>query len=244
MRVEDTARPSAPGWRHQLRQVLTHGLAGELPEIDEQNRRISDQLVRLVQILFGVVAGQSLILYRDVVASPFHHSTVAAALALLSIYVMIVWSWIDWNTTMELRPYDFRRHKTPVGAFVEHTERFRLYSDLAIVALYAYILFQVKPLVGDPSADIRYLLLGYPIVFVLYLASGVLRIVRHGQRASNIPPIVLYLSVFVGILLVYVALRGASIASFPLNCGALVLTLIAMRAYRWHRRRYSARRAS
>lgn len=96
---------------------------------------------------------------------------------------MIVWSWIDWNTTMELRPYDFRpRSATPFERFVEHSERFRLYADIAIVTLYAYVLFQVAPLVGHSDADMRYLLLGYPIVFALYLISGFLRIILTDRR--------------------------------------------------------------
>jgi hypothetical protein len=210
-------------------------LRGQLP--------ISEHLVRLVQILFGVVAGQSLVLYRDVLVSPLHHVRVAAALALASIYVMIVWSWIDWNTTMEFRPYDFRRQAaTGVGRFVEHSERFRLYSDLAIVTLYAYVLFQVGGLVGHPTADIRYLLLGYPIIFGLYLISGVLRVVRHGREASNLPPIIWYLGLFTAILLVYILLRETALPAFALNCTALIATVIGMRTYRWHRRRFSQRR--
>jgi hypothetical protein len=227
----------------RLARLVTDGIGEELPPVDEGARRISEQLVRLVQVLFGVVAGQSLLLYRDVVTSPFHHARLAAALALLSIYVMIVWSWIDWNTTMELRPYDFRPHGgTRSGRFIEHSERFRLYADIAIVTVYAYVLFQVQPLVGHPSADIRYLLLGYPTVFALYLASGILRVVRHGPKASNIPPILWYLAVFLGVLLVYALLRETEISGFALNCVALVATVVAMRTYRWHRRRFSEAR--
>ena len=48
-------------------------------------------------------------LYRHPITSPFHHATAAAALALGSISLIIVWSRIDWNPTMETRPYDFRR---------------------------------------------------------------------------------------------------------------------------------------
>lgn len=226
----------------RLWQGVTHGVAqDQLSELDERDKRISDHLVRLVQILFGVVAGQSLLLYRDVITSPFHHSTVVAALALASIYVMIVWSWIDWNRTMELRPYDFRPQRL-VGRLVEQSERFRLYSDLAIVTVYAYVLFQVAPLVGDPSADIRYLLLGYPVVFALYLVSGVLRIVRYGSRASNVAPILWFLAIFLTILFGYAALRRTAIGGFALNCIALVATVVAMRSYRWYRQRYSERR--
>jgi hypothetical protein len=225
----------------RLRHIATSGVPqDQVPELGEADKRISEQLVRLVQIFFGVVAGQSLLLYRNVITSPFHHGTIAAALALGSIYVMIVWSWIDWNRTMELRPYDFRP-KRLVGRLIEQSERFRLYSDLAIVTVYAYVLFQVAPLVGDPKADIRYLLLGYPIVFVLYLVSGLLRIVRHGSRASNPASILWFLAIFLVILLGYVGLRRTALSGFTLNCIALVATVVAMRAYRWYRQRRSER---
>jgi hypothetical protein len=212
----------------------------EVPAVDEPTRRISDQLVRLVQIFFAVVAGQSLLLYRDVVASPFRHTHVVAAIALLSVYVMIVWSWVDWNITMERNPYD-TRSKTPRR--FEHVERFRLYADLGIVTTYAFILFWVAPLDGRPGADIWPLLLGYVIVFGLYLASGVLRIVSYGRSASNIPPILWFGGAFGALLAAYMALRPC-VSNFALNCAALVTTVVLMRAYRWYRRRYSdARKA-
>ena len=96
--------------------VLKEGLPPDQEQPDERTKHISDRLVQLVQVFFGVVAGQGLILYRNVVVSPFDHDQIPAALALVSIYVMIVWSWIDWNTSMEDHPYDFRtRAPTRVG---------------------------------------------------------------------------------------------------------------------------------
>jgi hypothetical protein len=229
-----------PPLLHALRKLPAEGLAPADDQLDEKQKRISDHLVRLVQVYFGVVVAQSLVLYHEVVVSPFDHDHVAAALALASIYVMIVWSWIDWNTTMELRPYDFRpRSATPFERFVEHSERFRLYADIAIVTLYAYVLFQVAPLVGHSDADMRYLLLGYPIVFALYLISGFLRIIRYGPKASNVRPIVEYLGVFLAVFGLYVLLRGTRLSEFWLNCIALIATVVATRAYRYRRRRYS-----
>jgi hypothetical protein len=226
------------------RVVPENGVAADVSALDDKWKTVSGHLVRLVQILFGVVAGQSLLLYRDVVTSPFHHSTIVAALALLSIYLMIVWSWIDWNITMEEAPYDFRTHADVRGGrFIEHSERFRLYSDIAIVTIYAYLLFQVNPLVDDPGADLRYLLIGYPAVFTLYLVSGVLRILRHGRKMSSIPPILMYLTMFVAILIWYIGVRQTDFSNFTLNVITLVVATVAMRSYRWYRRRWRARRA-
>jgi hypothetical protein len=221
--------------------VITEGLPPLEAEPDERTRHISDQLVRLVQVFFGVVAGQGLVLYRDVVVSPFDHDRIPALLALVSVYVMIVWSWIDWNSSMEDHPYDFRSR---LGRWRTRAERWRLYSDIVIVVLYSYMLFQVAPLAANASADIRYLLLGYPLVFAFYLASGELRILRFGRFASNLRPILEFLPLFVVLLAVYVALWQSGVPKFWLNCGALVVAMAITRTYRWRRQRFGdARRA-
>jgi hypothetical protein len=225
------------GWFAGVRAELA-AARDELPEITDYSKRVSDQLVRLVQVFFGVVAGQGLVLYRDVVMSPFHHGNAVAALALVSIYMMIIWSWIDWNTTMERAPYDLRRVESPERAarVLEHAERWRLYCDIAIVATYAYTLFWVEPLKGHPGADIRYLLLGYVVVFVLYLVSGVLRIIRYGSKASSLPPILIFLGAFIALFGLYVLLTGTSgVVHATLNCFWLLIGWGGMYAYRWYR---------
>jgi hypothetical protein len=72
-------------------------------------RRVSDQLVRLVQLLFGLVAVQPLLLYGDVFVQPFTYEHRTAVFALLAVYVTTVSSWIDWHITMEANPYDIYR---------------------------------------------------------------------------------------------------------------------------------------
>ncbi len=234
------------GRRNQLRcfwDVLVNGLPLDAEQPDERTKNISDQLVRLVQVFFGVVAGQGLVLYRHTVVSPLHHVTFPAALALISIYVMIVWSWIDWNTSMEDHPYDFRtRARNRVGRWQTRAERWRLYSDIVIVVLYSYMLFQVSTLRRSPDADVRYLLLGYPLVFVLYVLSGELRILRYGPLASNMRPILEFLVAFLALLFIYTGLHHTGIGLFWLNCAALVIALCMTRSYRWRRQRYGAAR--
>jgi hypothetical protein len=194
-------------------------------------------------VFFGVVAGQGLVLYRAVVVSPFAHDHIPAALALVSVYVMIVWSWIDWNSSMEDHPYDFRtRAHTKVGRWQTRAERWRLYTDILIVVLYSYMLFQVYPLTRSPDADIRYLLLGYPLVFVLYLGSGELRVLRYGPLASNLRPILEYLCGFVVLLAAYILLWHTGLSKFWLNIGAITLAIVMTRAYRLRRHQYGAAR--
>jgi hypothetical protein len=223
--------------------VLRDGLPPDDKQVDDRTKHISDQLVRLVQVFFGVVAGQGLVLYKDVVISPFEHDHIPATLALGSIYVMIVWSWIDWNASMEDHPYDFRtRARTHIGRWQTRAERWRFYSDIVIVVIYSYMLFQVGPLNGYPGADIRYLLLGYPLVFALYLASGELRVLRYGRDASKRRPIIEFLGLFLVLLFAYIGLWGTSVSAFWLNCLTIVVAIVATRAYRLRRQRFRDRR--
>lgn len=159
----------------------------------ERDRRISDHLVRLVQIIFALVLAQSLFYYKDVIVDPLSTRNRIATVALVSVFLMTVLSWIDWHVTMELHPYDRR-------ALVEWV---RLAADLMVVVLYAYLLFAIEPLRSTPAGDISGFLLGFPIVFALYLASGLARKARYGVAASRSFPIVLFLFFFCALWLSY-----------------------------------------
>jgi hypothetical protein len=95
-------------------------------------RRVSDQLVRLVQLLFGLVAVQPLLLYGDVFVQPFAYEHRTAVFALLAVYVTTVSSWIDWHITMEANPYDIYRGWGSHGpASARHAEGCRLRAGRA-----------------------------------------------------------------------------------------------------------------
>src|ERR1039457_4550543 len=149
----------------------------------ERDKRISDQLVRLVQIVFGLVLAQSLLLHRDLVVHPFSVPHLVAVSALAAVYVTTVLSWIDWHVTMELRPYNFSAQNAH-----RHTEQLRLGLDLFIVTIYAYLLFTVEDVKRQPSGWLGGYLLGFPIIFGAYLFSGLARRRSHGKLASNPAP--------------------------------------------------------
>src|SRR5947209_778089 len=67
-------------------------------------QRISDQLVRLVQVFFALVLGQSLLLYRSVLLDPFSEKHWLATLALATMFYTTVASWVDWHVVMAHRP--------------------------------------------------------------------------------------------------------------------------------------------
>lgn len=206
----------------------------------DRDRRISDQLVRLVQIVFGLVLAQSLLLHRDVVVDPFSIRNLVATLALGAVYVTTVLSWIDWHVTMELRPYNFSIENTHLT-----TEKARLGLDLFIVTVYAYLMFSVESIKQRPGGWMGGYLLGFPIIFVAYLFSGLARRLSHGKLATNPKPIIwmglAYVVLYVVYWRVYVAASVFSQWRPGINASAVVLALGLMIAYRMVRRRMVSR---
>lgn len=93
----------------------------------DRDRRISDQLVRLVQIVFGLVLAQGFLLHRNIILHPFAVENLVPGLALATVYITTVLSWIDWHVTMELRPYNFNPHNR-----YRATEQLRLGLDMLV----------------------------------------------------------------------------------------------------------------
>lgn len=210
-----------------------------MAEID--SRRISDQLVRLVQIVFALVLAQSLFLFRPVVTNPFAPAHQTAFLALLTVFISTVLSWNDWHVTMEYHPYDTMRK----------VDFARLWADLLVVVSYAYLLFTIEPFMSHPDADIGRHLLGYPLVFLFYLASGAARRHAYGPAASRMPPIVIFFGVFVGLAAVYeleLYRYAPQLRNNPSlrNTYTIIVALGAMLSYRvfriWYRKRLRNRK--
>src|ERR1035437_1469155 len=164
----------------------------------ERDKRISDQLVRLVQIVFGLVLAQSLLLHRDIVVHPFSGANWVAALALSAVYITTILSWIDWHITMEMRPYNF----SPQNVHL-FTEKVRLGVDLFVVTVYAYLLFTIADSQKRrPDESLGGYLFGFPVIFGAYLLSGLARRRSHGKLATNPTPIIWF---GVGYVALYIA---------------------------------------
>lgn len=134
------------------------------PNLSDLDQRVGDQLVRLVQIVFALVVTQSLVLYRNVVIAPFSGRYYLAALALLNVYVMTVYSWVDWHRTVAIYPYNLSFYG---GRRI--AELLKLAIDLAIVTLYAYVLFTVDVVRASADASIAKYLWGFVLIYSMYL---------------------------------------------------------------------------
>jgi len=193
--------------------------------VTETDRKVSDQLVRLVQIIFGFVLAQSFSRYADVVLRPFEQLHRLSFFALVAVYVTAVLSWIDWHITMALRPYNFNPE---TGRRL--VEKARLFSDLLIVSLYAYLLLAVTDL-HDGTPDATLFLVGFVGVFAGYWLSGFLRRRSYGRIASSLVPITTFLLLYVALLVGYrVAISrewwGGPVAEWLAVGAALALMMI------------------
>lgn len=209
----------------------------------DRNRRISDQLVRLVQIVFGLVLAQSFVLHRDIILHPTDLNNLIPAVALATVYVTTVLSWIDWHVTMELRPFNFNprnRHRV--------IEQFRLGFDMLVVVVYAYLVFAIDDLKKAPNTGVSVYLWGYPAVFATYLLSGLSRRRAHGKLATNPTPIVIFGLAYVFLSLAY-KLTNSWFSAHRMQYGAWIdfaavaSTLGLMLAYRAVRRRLVRKRS-
>lgn len=183
--------------------------------------------MRLVQIIFGFVLAQSLGRYDGVVLDPFAREHRLQAVALAGIYFTTVLSWIDWHLTMSLRPYNFNPK-----AGKRLSEELRLFSDLFVVSSYAFLLLSVAEIGTARSGDVSRYLVGYVLVYLGYLASGLLRRLAYGPVASSVGSIMVFLMLSTGAAAAYEmgAERGW------LNWTAVIFPIVLMITYRMTRR--------
>jgi hypothetical protein len=160
------------------------------PPIDA--KRASDHMVRMVDVVFGLVFAQGLLLFRAVLVDPFHSKYIVVLTGLVCVYYTTIRSWIDWHITMERNPYDVWQSESTTS----FPETVRIYLDFAIVSVYAFLLFQLLTHVTNQDASLTGYLVGFVLIFVLYLGSGVLRRYTHGPKASSLVPIARFLAIF------------------------------------------------
>lgn len=208
--------------------------------MDKLEDNVSDQLVRLVQIIFGFVLAQGLGRYEDVILNPLSSKeNIIKFFALLAIYLTVILSWIDWHITMKLRPYYFRNCR----------EQIRLIADVAIVCLYAIIIFSIKDFSSyQLYYNPRYFLV-FACIFIAYLFSGKLRQATYGSVASRTNLIGKYLFIYLILFIAYYLFYARLIyfinvvltlnTFFWINIIFISFALVMMVIYRHERRKKS-----
>jgi len=181
----------------------------------------SDRLVTLVQVVFAVVIGGGLIQFHEILLPP--KVTTITFWALFGVYVTSIMSWTGYHVRMEQFPYTH----TKFGIF-------RLYTDILIVIVYAFLLFAGT---RQGQSIVSYLC-GFSGVFLLYVVSGWLRCREYNDpKASKLR---LLIGFFLGFSLL-VPLPFAILTYYtgvsaiflnPIFVGLPLLTMLILRL--WH----------
>lgn len=191
----------------------------------------------LVELVFGVVLAGGLVEYRSLIVTPFVHAHLVGFTALLSVYVTSAMSWIGWHKAMENSPY-----LTEGAGLAGLFERLRLLTDIAIVSVYTYLLFTIEPFRGRPAVNIYRHLIGYPVVFLLYMIWGTLRKVRDQSNLDQMPnrsaryvAQIFWFFLILGLLVVVYRSAVHHLAShrFGLNEATVVAIVLVTLLYRW-----------
>lgn len=214
--------------------TITSNASERHPQDSHKSRSwLADQLLEPTKLVFAVVIAESLSEYREVFTSPVRHEHYIATIALLGIYLTTVWSWRGWHAAHLKAPYRV------INGSLVRSEIYRFYADLAIVIAYAYTLFQVAPLIGDPKGNAVWLLIGYPIIITLYGVENSLRRLVYGRGQRRFIPIaatfVAHLAVAVSYLVARDQLTPAQPGSHDLlwlNGVTLTVVIVVMWSYR------------
>jgi hypothetical protein len=142
-------------------------------ELLEKETDVSGQLVRLIDLLFGLVIVQGALYYRPLLAAHGHVSS-PAAIALALIMYTVVRSFVDWHTLMEHAPYRIVTSTKRLSSLlqVRTLELWRLYVDFLIVATYSFLLLRGHVLLKTPAAHLRLFFWSFAGIFALYWIWG------------------------------------------------------------------------
>lgn len=204
-------------------------LESPLPRLtlEQQEVATSSHVVRMIDFFFAFVLGQGVLRFRETVTAPWE-ATIPALLALLTLLYVVVRSFIGWHMAIEERRY--RLYSTSVRT----TELWRVYIDIAIVLMYAYLLNNAVALQSEPGHDLAPVLWGFPVLFVLYAAWGKLRRVAWGKDEFKLKVLRAFFLAYVGLAAAY------SFGPVPFeisrefaNSLALAAALLLMIWYRW-----------
>jgi len=209
------------------------------PETSKKEADVSGQLVRLIDLLFGLVIVQGALYYRPLLAA-HGHVTAPAAVALALIMYTVVRSFVDWHTLMEHAPYQISTStKRPSSLVQVRTfELWRLYVDFLIVATYSFLLLRGHVLLRNPAAELKLFFWSFAGIFALYWIWGKLLLQASGEKEEQFKEDLLFLALGASILLaiVYAVVLGNKLLAGHgtiRNIIALTIAFVIMVVYRW-----------
>ena len=170
---------------------------------------LSEYFVKLVDIIFGLTITQSFLLYKDTIISP---ELSAANLSLVLVYLTIILSWIGYHKSILHYPYN-----------KSFWSRLRLFFDILILLLYAYLVF-----IGQ---DLTKVLIGLVMVFILYAINGGFRILEWSDLKVSKP----WLSILFALLFGVQWILSLEIKHELFPWILVVFAFLSLIGYRWVR---------
>ena len=181
----------------------------------EIQKKISDRLVALIDIIFGVVVASSfLIIFENNSSSQLE---LYSYLLLFLAYAAIVLSWIGYHQMIEYNYYS--------DSFWGYS---RFILDILLVFLYAILIYSYKDVVNF------FILL--PIIFIIYATGGFIRNKEYKKEVSWQKGSIIYAVIFILVNLIYHFILTDYIKISDNNTSVIILFPFTLFLFVWYRK--------
>lgn len=194
-------------------------------------KRISNRLVDLIDIVFAVVVGTSIATIfanNSLQQWPSINEVITLPnMSLLVAYVAVILSWVGYHRMIELNPYSLNR-----WGYI------RFGIDFGIVFIYTALMYSRE--------NFSIFLSMFPIIFLLYACGGMVRTKEYGKVGWPKGSL-MYMGLFLANWIIYFAwaslVSSHTILEFiPMPWIIWFLTLLYLLYYRWQREKKGFRR--
>ena len=179
----------------------------------------------VVQVLLGVVLGQAVLRYGPVLADALDHRNRIEALAIASVFVLSLSSWLALTRRVSELPYSDRMLAGKI----------RFFADVGAVCVYAFLLLSVQEVTSPPrygSGHLTTYMWSYATVFACYTTASFARVGQAAMapvQGSSRPPRLWRAAITTGVMVVVATTYNVTVSRLStggvehLNLGALLL---------------------
>ncbi len=186
----------------------------------DRNEKHSDRIFWIMQIIFGFVIGKSFHELAPSFMYPFESVLLTLLLATISVYLSVIWGWVDFSYALIEWPYKFRENGW---------EKFRFLIDVTTLLLYSYLVVYIGRIKLDPIGYIPEFFLSLFIISCSYLISALLSMKQYGKRAAKWGLIIVFMVLYYALFESYRRLYGLELIPYFNDlflATSIVLTLL------------------
>lgn len=189
-------------------------------KVTDEEFHLSTRYALLVSFVFAAIVGQSLNMYSNILFSP---EASPSFLALIGLYLLLLFSWAGYHQSLTSHPYT--QEKIAVV---------RLGADFLIVVVYAYLLQTVGTI--NAGETVEGYILGFDLVFVSYLLSGLLKRIEHNdEEASKAGWHTIMIILYTVLYFAYKTIISTFNTPRILDSGVIFLVIVLMLGWRFKR---------